>query len=58
MDRVDSCCMKLTSQIEGDKNGALKYFTQALEAAKETSFAEARREATQAIRRLSSSGSA
>jgi len=37
----------------------MKYFTEALEAAKETSFAEARREATQAIRRLSaSSGSA
>jgi tellurite resistance protein len=50
-----NACQVLIRQIEGDKNGALKYFNQALEAAKDTSFAEARREATQAIRRLGAS---
>lgn len=41
-------------QIEGDVAGALKLFGQALESAKDTSFAEAKREASEAIRRLKS----
>lgn len=35
----------------------MRYFTQALESAKDTNFAEAKREANEAIRRLKSSTS-
>lgn len=42
-------------QMEGDKTAALNHFSEALSAARETGFTEAKREATDAIRRVKGS---
>lgn len=45
----------LTTQLEGDRETALKHFTNALATARDIGFTEAKREATDAIRRVRSS---
>lgn len=52
VDPLSSVIAHRRLQIQGDVAGALKLFGQALESAKDTSFAEAKREASEAIRRL------
>jgi tellurite resistance protein len=46
-----------TAQLQNSPAEAMKLFTQALESAKDTNFAEAKREANEAIRRLKSASS-